>query len=390
MLARRGWHRGLADVASSLAVGVLFLSTLELFARVFLHDGNEHLNPNFVAELHGWVEKPSDIPSLCRWDCAWYLNMATSGYPGKDGPAASNTAFFPLYGMLMRWGGALFHVNPAYAGLWVTRICIPFNVWLLRDFVRLSGNPEPEAGWAVVAVFLISPVGYNLGAALPEALFVFFTLATIVLARRGHLYFAMVPAFCAGLTRVHAFAFLLGLAAFGLASALSVQRRRARVEAFLPFVGCALAIGSLLTYFQITLHDPLAFIHAQQFFGKPTFDLAHVAHEVAFYAKLTPPSDPNELLDWLRLPAGMAICASPVYFVVKRRWFEAAYTAGLAGMVLLSSFWGVLRYVALVFPVCVLIAELRRWRGVFYSYLVFCAAFQTYAFMQFTLLRRGE
>src|SRR5918992_5283823 len=59
-------------------------------------------------ELTRAVAEPLLSP-LARWDAAWYLRIADSGYAGSDVRAA----FFPLYPLLVRSVAAPFGASPA-------------------------------------------------------------------------------------------------------------------------------------------------------------------------------------------------------------------------------------------------------------------------------------
>jgi hypothetical protein len=385
----QSWGYWLREAAGSLVVSVFYLGALEVLARVFLHDPAEVINPRFAEQMHGWVTDPRTAPALCRWDCGFYVNMATSGYPGQEGDAVYNTAFFPLFGLVTRWVAIKSGMTAAYAAVWISRVCLPVSVSLLRDYVRLSGGAA-EAGWAAVAVFLLTPGSYIMGAGVAEGLFVALTLTTMVLAKRGHLALAMVPAFLAGLTRVHAFAFLGGLIAFGVSRQSLRPLRLRRPYALAPALACALGLGALMAYQGVTTSDPLAFIHLQARFGKPTFNPVGALRELAYYARITPPETTWDFLQWVRLPVAVGIFGSTLYFYRQRRWFECAYTGGLNAMLLLSSYWGVLRYMPLVFPVPIALGELRRYRGLWYGLLVSATLCQAYLLLQFVMLRRSE
>ncbi len=372
------------NLAAAAVVSAVYLTALELLAYVFSHDSNEKMNPNFVRELHGWVKDMSTLPLLCRWDCLWYVNIANTGYPGHD---AGNTAFFPLYGWIVAWGVRLLKMPAAYAAVWLSRLVLPFSVALLRDFVRLSGGDD-DASWDAVAVLLSAPTAYVIATGVAEGFFLFLTLAAIVLAKRGRPWWAMIPAFLAGLTRVHAFAFVLGLLAFGIVEAHRSERGIARLRWFAPAAACGVGILGVLGYLDRTVHDPLAFIHAQAAFGKPTLQPLGALKELSTYWHLFPPTSQGAFLDWIRLPMATAVIGSTIFFLVTRRWFEFAYTAGLNGMLVLSTYWGVDRYMVIVFPVCMALAALRRWRGVWYAYLLSSALLQSYMLLQYVMLRR--
>jgi hypothetical protein len=111
-----------------------------------------------------------------HWDTLWYLSIAEHGYS-----APGSTAFMPLYPLLIRALGTLLGGNLSLAAL-VISTCATFGALLClhRLVSRLSAVPH-AADWALVTATML-PVSFFLMAGYSEALFVWLSLATMLLA----------------------------------------------------------------------------------------------------------------------------------------------------------------------------------------------------------------
>src|SRR2546421_710494 len=106
------------------------------------------------------------VAVFARWDSVWYLAIARNGYPGADGP---RTAFFPLYPLLVRAGGAT-PVSPLLAGALISTACFGAALVLLHRLTALELGTE-AAGATVRAgrgAGLARPPGRGRGGAVPR------------------------------------------------------------------------------------------------------------------------------------------------------------------------------------------------------------------------------
>ena len=86
---------------------------------------------------------------LARWDTAWYYSIATAGYHWDPSRFQhENVVFFPLYPLLMRWGGQVLGTGPLAAGLIVfaRRILMP----------RLAGRAVATVAAASFYIYLFN------------------------------------------------------------------------------------------------------------------------------------------------------------------------------------------------------------------------------------------
>ncbi len=139
-----------------------------------------------LAALLTLVVSPAHAPSSfldkyvtnpwLHYDTFWYLAIAEHGYS-----APGSTAFMPLYPLLVRALGMLLGGNLPLAALALST-CATFGALLClhRLISRLSAVPH-AADWALAAAAML-PVSFFLMAGYSEALFVWLSLATMLLA----------------------------------------------------------------------------------------------------------------------------------------------------------------------------------------------------------------
>jgi Mannosyltransferase (PIG-V) len=130
-------------------------------------------------ELTRAVAEPLLSP-LARWDAAWYLRIADSGYAGSDVRAA----FFPLYPLLVRAVAAPFGASPAallIAAYAVALAAFLGALVLLHRLVSLElGRPFAQPVLLLLAVF---PAAVFFGAPYSESLFLLLAVGAFYAAR---------------------------------------------------------------------------------------------------------------------------------------------------------------------------------------------------------------
>ncbi|HEX5979732.1 MAG TPA: mannosyltransferase family protein [Thermoleophilaceae bacterium] len=149
------------------------------------------------------------LSPLARWDAAWYLRIAESGYGGSDVRAA----FLPLYPLLVRAVAAPFGASPgallvaAYA---VSLAAFLGALVLLHRLVSLElGRPLAQPALLLLAVF---PAAVFFGAPYAESLFLLLAVGAFYAARTGRWAWAGAAAAGAAATRSAGVLLLLPLA----------------------------------------------------------------------------------------------------------------------------------------------------------------------------------
>jgi hypothetical protein len=381
----------MSRVASRLAgIAALWLAytlAVEAFAWVLLHDPLHGVVPSFEAEMHGFVGPANGVPSLCRWDCAWYVTIANGPYPGT-GEAEHNCAFFPFYGLAMRAVGRLLGIPPVWAGAWISRLSLLGSMVLLFDTARAFGLKEDER-WAAVVGLVFSPDAFVLLSGYADGFFLFLTLAAFALALRGRPLLACVPAACAGITRIHGIPFAVALAALGASRLWKAQDKRRALVELAPAFACGASILGLMAYFLRMTHDPIVFVHVQHYFGKNAGGPSEAWEALRqTWRDYMPPNSLGNLYWGLQSAIAVIWCGAIVILAYTRSWVALAYVVAAYAMALSSgTHWGGWRYLAEVFPTWFAIARLHRWRGVWAGWLFAGAMLQFCFLVNFVALR---
>jgi Mannosyltransferase (PIG-V) len=168
------------------------------------------------------------LSPLARWDAAWYLRIADSGYAGSDVRAA----FFPLYPLLVRALAAPFGASPAALLLAAYAVALAAFLAALVLFHRLValelGRPLARPALLLLAVF---PAAVFFGAPYSESLFLMLAVGAFYAARTDRWAWAGAAAAGAAATRSAGVLLLLPLAMLWWASGKDVAAPRARPAA---------------------------------------------------------------------------------------------------------------------------------------------------------------
>ena len=175
-----------------------------------------------------WRVSANELVNLqARWDTDFYHQIATVGY--RWDPSAflhQNVVFFPLYPLLMRWGGALLGGHPLLAGTVISLAAFAGAIALLYRMTVLELGEEKA--WPVILLLSTYPFALFYSVVYTESLFLFLTVGAFYAMRRRHLLLAALAGLVAGLTRPNGLWLALPLLwmAVTTPSAASKERRR--------------------------------------------------------------------------------------------------------------------------------------------------------------------
>ncbi len=223
-----------------------------------------------------WRVSANELVNLqARWDTDFYHSIATTGYAwNRAAFLHQNVVFFPLYPLLMRWGGALLGGHPLLAGTLISLAAFGGAIAVLYRLAVLELGVE--RAWPVILLLATYPYALFYSAVYTESLFLFLTVSAFYAMRRGRLLPVALAGFAAGLVRPNGFWLALPLLWLAATApepgAEAAPRRRwskARVAACLvalaPLAGVALFSG----YLALRFGDPLAWVHGQAAWGTP-------------------------------------------------------------------------------------------------------------------------
>ncbi|HZS23971.1 MAG TPA: glycosyltransferase family 39 protein [Gaiellaceae bacterium] len=210
--------------------------------------------------LAGDDERRSTFGVLASWDGRWYRTVAQNGYllePGRQ----SDPAFFPLYPALLR---ALHGLGLGYdtAGLLVSQIGFLAAIVALHALTReLLGARLARRTAIYLALF---PVGFVFSMAYPESIVLCAIALTALAALRGRWIAAAVLAAVGTLARPETLFVALPLLPIAFREPRGTRRGIALGATAAPFA----ALGAFALYLQLTLHDSLAWTHAERAWGR--------------------------------------------------------------------------------------------------------------------------
>jgi hypothetical protein len=174
------------------------------------------------------------LAPLARWDSAWYLRIADSGY----GDSTPRAAFFPLYPLLIRGVATVFGGSNGallVAAYLVSLAAFLGALTLLHRLTELElGRRLARPTLLLLAVF---PAAVYFGAPYSESLFLLLAVGAFYAARTGHPAWAGACAGLASATRSAGLLLLLPLALIWWDS----RPRRARDAAWLALAPAGIA-----------------------------------------------------------------------------------------------------------------------------------------------------
>jgi hypothetical protein len=232
-----------------LLVLVVAVAAVAIFG---LHAGNEVSfdRPGLTHPFSGVAD--TLLSPLARWDSAWYLDIAHSGYAGPS------SAFFPLYPVLVR-GFALVSAPgallvSAYA---VSLVALVGALYLLHRLVTLELRSAEVARDAVLMLALF-PGALWLGAPYSESLFLLLSVGAFYSARTDRWAWAGGCAALASATRSAGIVLVVPLVMLWWSS----RERRLSDLAWLALAPLGLIVYSV--YLAASIGDGFAYLHLQQ------------------------------------------------------------------------------------------------------------------------------
>jgi hypothetical protein len=204
---------------------------------------------------------PSTNPLLdvaTRWDAKAYVDIAHDGY----GSVPANSAYFPLYPLLMRLLAApLGGSDDAYlvAGLVISNLALLIALLYLARLVAI--DHEAGAGLRAAVYLLVFPTSVFLSVVYPESLLIALSIGAVYHARQGQWARSGLLGALAALTRP-----FIG-AAVALPIAIEAYQRSGMRAAIASAAPAAVAfVGWLALLWRIT-GDPKAILTAEANWG---------------------------------------------------------------------------------------------------------------------------
>lgn len=342
-------------------VGLAFLlHTIAVFVAVLYsdqippHPVTGFLNPTLPAS-YPVVEK------LIRWDAHWYTYMAEYGYTSQT------IVFFPAIVVLIK-AFTYLGLNYAMAGFVVANLFTAISYYLLYRIALLDYSEESTR--RVLLAFAVMPTSFFLNSIYTEPIFLTFAFGCIWSARRGCWWYAGLFAALTTLTRN------IGIMLVGfMILEMWLQRKKVAPFSILSLLAAPTALLAFSGFNYYLVGDPLAFVHAQQRWGR-IYGLPwnNIQNNIDLVVHKWSEIEPGVILD-LGLVAFVLLALIVLtlfsrfkirtsYLVVGWLWLAIP----LFSTSLPFPLYSLARFVIVVFPLYFFIAQLPR--PLFYTYLL--------------------
>jgi hypothetical protein len=150
---------------------LMLLSEMAIRLAPHGHDPRRVWPPAHEALLrpHPWID------GLCRWDCGWYMKIATGGYYEYE-----QSAFWPLFPLFARMFHEVTRVNIIVSLIVVANLaCLVAWIAIYRLFAKLED--DDAAHWALW-LYAAYPFAFFQAEAYPESTMICFSALAVSLA----------------------------------------------------------------------------------------------------------------------------------------------------------------------------------------------------------------
>lgn len=317
-----------------------------------------------------------------RWDGGWYHSIAKHGYKFEPG-RQSNTAFFPLYPMLMRAVHTLIPSDTdaawVLAGIIVSNAAFFIALCYLLLLLRLDYDHDTSA--RAVLYLLVFPTAFFFFALYSESLFLATTVAAFYYARRQKWWFAAVCAAAATLSRSSG---VLLIAPLALEYAMQRRFRWREIRADVLSLGLIpTALAAHMLYLRWSVGNMRAIQDAQAAWGGEwgTFS----APWTPFVRFLRDPLMFNDVMNFGF--AGVMLLLVAISAAQLRLSYGVYAITGFWFITSWSTYESMPRYVLVLFPAFAVLAKWGRNRTFDRAYLITACGLAALFMMRFALWR---
>lgn len=289
---------------------------------------------------------------LCRWDCSWYLDIASHGYssvsPTPEQAGMTSLAFYPVYPLLAGAVVTATGLFPHDALLLIANISFVAALVYIHQYAILLGL-SAKAAMIVIGLICFVPQGFVFSVAYSEGTFLLLLAAALYHLRCGHYWRAGLAAALVSATRSPGILFLVFaitwlVQRFGLSN-LAPWRHP---ERFIPVLLAPLGLFCFWTLSWSMTGDAFAQASTNRHGWSwqpgwpPTNLLTHLRTG-------------GEALFWAT--SSLSVFAVSLLLLVRRWYAEFAFTTAVFALMWLSQTPNaLLRYSIVLFPVWIALA----------------------------------
>lgn len=312
-----------------------------------------------------WEPATNFLLSLwARWDSAFYLGIAQTGYLFDQAKGIYNVVFFPLYPFLMRGLSFFLGNNLFLSGIILSFIFTFLACIFLYKLARFDLD-DTEARRSVF-YFLIFPTAIFLAAIYNESLFIFLACASLYYARSNKWLLGGSFGFFAALTRPQGILLLPVLFIEYLEQRnFDFKEIKANcLNVLWPIAG----IGLFMSYLQIKFGDAFLFLSQENLWGrKLNFNLSlltnsFIALRSYFHDFFTPHNFSAVILEAnIELIFFLTFFVfSVVIFLRLRKSYGLYMFLGIFIPLLTGTLSSIQRFTLILFPVFIYLAKLGK------------------------------
>ncbi|MBN1871552.1 MAG: glycosyltransferase family 39 protein [Candidatus Omnitrophica bacterium] len=173
-------------LSSRFILTVIGVSSRNLLDRFYAYC------PRWIYSRHLWL----DIWGI--HDSGWYLGIANEWYPAILKVGESSFGFFPLYPLLMRLLGGVIGSN-YIAGIIVSNICLVITAVFLYKLVKLTA--DDDTALRTMKYLIVFPSAFILSAVFAESLFLALLVICFYYAKKEKWLLVGVSGFLLSLTK---------------------------------------------------------------------------------------------------------------------------------------------------------------------------------------------
>lgn len=121
----------------------------------------------------------------CRWDCGWYMSIATHGYSTvspPNAPYATNFAFWPALPYLARYLHDVSGLSILASGVILVNVALFFSLYFLCKYCLVLGLDGPTASFAAL-LLAFAPQGFLFSVFYGDALTLLGAIGAMYCAR---------------------------------------------------------------------------------------------------------------------------------------------------------------------------------------------------------------
>lgn len=203
--------------------------------------------------------------SWAQWDGGHYLKVATSGYTNLQ-----QTAFFPLYPILIKVLGVVLFGNYLLAGLLISNVSFLLFLYVLHKLSKILFKIE---SLDLIFLYILYPASFFAVSFYSEGLFLLISTLALLYFLRKRYKAAYVIAAISAVTRP--FGVILVFAMFVSEVFKILKNQKSPKLLTIPFVHLVIGFSffAVYSYFLFTkFQDPLAFLSVQSKWSREVID----------------------------------------------------------------------------------------------------------------------